>query len=86
MAGAKRFCPAFLLKAGRRVDRERKTSKQGLGMSSLAGQQEATQDLFTVSRIGATGETAEVAAEVSIQTRLSHFAAARTVARRLRGL
>ena len=55
-------------------------------MSSLAGQQEATQDLFTVSRIGATGETAEVAAEVSIQTRLSHFAAARTGARRLRGL
>ncbi len=40
------------------MDRERKTSKQGLGMSSLAGQQEATQDqqeatqdLFTVSRL-----------------------------------
>ena len=45
--------------------RERKTSTQVLGMSNLAGQQEATQDLFTVSRVGATGETAEVAAEVA---------------------
>ena len=32
-------------------------------MGGLASQQEATQDPFPVSRVGATGETAEVAAE-----------------------
>ena len=34
-------------------------------MGGLASQQEATQDPFPVSRVGATGETAEVAAEVA---------------------
>ena len=34
-------------------------------MGGLASQQEATQDPFPVSGVGATGETAEVAAEVA---------------------
>ena len=45
--------------------RTRKKCTCLLSMGGLARQQEATQDLFTVSRVGATRETAEVAAEVA---------------------
>ena len=48
-------------------------------MGGLASQQEASQDPFTVSGVGATGETAEVAAEVAEET-LGQVGSAQAVA------